>query len=439
MPFPAADRKNYLANIKNDSTKKVGSIQISYRDNPRYMVDVYEIELKYLIFNQFNDRIAIEVETEEAMSPGKPIPEYTDELEKKIMDYLWNINTGRNEETTKDLELKGQIEPGVVTADGVIVNGNRRAMLLKRLGKGMFKAAILPDEFDGNIDWIRKLETELQFNVDRQLEYEPLAKYLKVKRLRQSNIDFVDIAKMMKQKKSDVEKWFGTMELMDAYLDSIGAPGVYTLLRLSDNSGSKEEAFLQTYSQLQQIKAQKAKVDWPYDPVKDSRKYRQIMFDLIRSESIDSPQAYRLIGAQGGANGKGIFSDQELFNSMYEKHKKIVDETTQNLPSLNDYRTDPACEHIKDSVIELSKYRENDWKAKVEDKLRNNFKEYTGKRQSKVEKLEPSVRLDQALTALQCISDEDIVDNDFLNNEVSKNQAREISKIVERIKRNMRL
>jgi hypothetical protein len=439
MPFPAAERKKYLDRIKSDPKNKVGTIQISYRDDPRYMADVYLVELKYLIFNQFNDRIAIEVATEEAMSPGRSAPEYTDELENKIMDYLWKINVGRNEETTKDLEFKGQIEPGVVTADGVIVNGNRRSMLLKRAGKGIFKAAILPDEFDGNIEWIRKLETELQFNVDRQLEYEPLAKYLKVKHLRESNISFADIAKMMKAKKSEVEKWHGIMELMDDYLDSIDANGVYTLLRLSDNSGSKEEAFIQAYTQLQQIKGQKSKVDWPYDPVKDARKYRQIMFDLIRSECVDSPQMYRLLGTQGGPTGKGIFADQDLFNAMYEKHKKIVDEPTQNLPALNDYRALPECEHIKNSITDLSQWREGEWKLRVAEKLKNNFKEFSGKRQAKVDKLEPSQRLDQALTELQCISDEDIVDDDFLKSDVSQNQAREISKIIERIKRNMGL
>lgn len=74
MPFPSLDRKKYLDSIKADPSKKRGSIQIHYKDDPRYMVDVYEVELKYLIFNQYNDRIAIEVETEEAMSPGAPFP-----------------------------------------------------------------------------------------------------------------------------------------------------------------------------------------------------------------------------------------------------------------------------------------------------------------------------------------------------------------------------
>ena len=52
MPFPAAERKKYLDRIKSDPKNKVGTIQISYRDDPRYMADVYLVELKYLIFNQ---------------------------------------------------------------------------------------------------------------------------------------------------------------------------------------------------------------------------------------------------------------------------------------------------------------------------------------------------------------------------------------------------
>jgi hypothetical protein len=439
MPFPSLDRKKYLDSIKADPSKKRGSIQIHYKDDPRYMVDVYEVELKYLIFNQYNDRIAIEVETEEAMSPGGTFSDYTAELEKKIMDYLWGINTPRNQETLEDLELRGQIEPGVVTADGVIVNGNRRAMLLKRSNKGIFKAAILPDEFNGNVEWIRKLETELQFNVDKQLEYEPLAKYLKVKHLKEMGIDISEIAKMMRATEGKVEKWLGTMQVMDDYLEYIGADGVYTLLRFTDSNSSKEEAFLQTYSQLTKIRNQKAVVNWPYDPVKDARKYQQMMFDLIRSECINSPQDYRLLGIKGGADGEGVFSDGELFQAMYDKHKKIVDQPTKELPTLNEYRQLPDCQNIKDSVVELSKYRENDWIGGVSIQLKNNFKEFTGKRQARVDKLEPSQRLDQALTELKCISDEDMNDPDFIGNEVSQNQAREISRIVERIKRNMGL
>jgi hypothetical protein len=360
-------------------------------------------------------------------------------LEKKIMDYLWGINTSRNKETLEDLELRGQIEPGVVTADGVIVNGNRRAMLLKRSNKGIFRAAILPDEFNGNVEWIRKLETELQFNVDKQLEYEPLAKYRKVKHLREMGIEVPEIAKMMRAKEGEVNKWLGTMQVMDDYLEYIGADGVYTLLRFTDSNSSKEEAFLQTYSQLVKIKNQKAVVNWPYDPIKDSRKYQQMMFDLIRSECINSPQDYRLLGVKGGADGEGIFSDGEIFQAMYEKHKKIVDEPTKELPTLNEYRQLPDCQNIKDSVVELSKYRENDWIGRVSNNLKNNFKEFTGKRRAKVDKLEPTQRLDQALTELKCISDEDINDSDFIDNEVSQNQAREISRIIERIKRNMGL
>lgn len=440
MPLPASDRIEHLETIKKDKSRHKGKVQISYQDDPKFMVDVYMIELDFLIFNQFNDRIAVEVKTEEAMSPGGEIPAYTDALEKKIMDYLWELNIQRNKETMADLDIKGQIEPGIVTADGVIVNGNRRAMLLKRGNKTYFKAGILPDKFDGHINEIRKLETELQFNVDKQLEYEPLAKYIKVKELKEANIDFPEIAKLMNQKEPEVRKWHGIMELMDEYLDSIGSPGVYTLLRLSNKSGSKEEAFIQAYTQLSQIASSKVKVDWPYDPIKDARKYKQIMFDYIRSESIDSPTQYRLIGAQGkhgGSNGNGIFADKELFEQMYEKHKKIVDEVTMNLADLQEYREKPECAHIKDSLHDLSQMREADWRAVVQQKMDDNLKEFTGKRASKVEKFAPAIRLDRALTELKGISSTDIDDGAFTEDEVCINQVREISKIIEQLKRSM--
>lgn len=440
MPFPAEERKKYINTIKDNPSKKVATIQLYYKDDPRFKADVYELDLNYLIFNQFNDRIAVEVKTDEAMSPGGEPPEYTDALEKKIMEYLWQLNIKKNQDTQDDLELRGQLEPGVVTSDGVIVNGNRRAMLLKRGNKTFFRAAILPDEFAGNIEWIRRLETQLQFNIDRQLEYEPLAKYLKVKMLRESKVDFTEIAKMMKESEPEIKKWYGIMMLMDEYLETIGAPGVYTLLR--KKSGSKEEAFIQAYTQISQISNSKVKVDWAYDPVKDMRKYKQVMFDLIRSECVDNPTTYRLVGAQGsngGTNGKGIFADKELFEQFYAKNKSVVESVTDNLPDLDEYREMPECAHFKDSLPDLSLRREEDWKSSVSELLSANLKEFIGKRAAKVEKYAPSVRLDQALTALKGISNEDMMDDDFVQSEICQNQAREISKIIEKLKRNMGL
>ena len=105
-----------------------------------------QIRLDHLIFNQFNARIADELKTYQASALGED-HEYNEALEDKIKDILWSQG-GKNKETEADLKKKGQLEPGVVTADGVIVSGNRRAMLLSRLNQEYFEGVILDEAYD---------------------------------------------------------------------------------------------------------------------------------------------------------------------------------------------------------------------------------------------------------------------------------------------------
>ena len=105
--------------------------------------------------------------------------------------------------TLQDLGRKGQQRPGIVTLDGVIIDGNRRAMLLRRLEgktneKQYFEAIILPDAYDENEKEIVRLETQYQLGEDAILDYGPLEKYLKAKRLKETlGIDVPEIAQLM--------------------------------------------------------------------------------------------------------------------------------------------------------------------------------------------------------------------------------------------------
>ena len=53
--------------------------------------------------------------------------------EQIIIDTIWNQRKTDNENTKRSIEQEGQIEPGVITRDGIIIDGNRRAMCLKKI------------------------------------------------------------------------------------------------------------------------------------------------------------------------------------------------------------------------------------------------------------------------------------------------------------------
>jgi len=94
---------------------------------------VYNIPLSYLIYNKYNGRIlsrtkslekqnqAIDVETEKGR----------DLIEKLLME----SKLDRNRKTLQSIKDFGQQKVGIITKDGVIIDGNRRAMLLNTIDR----------------------------------------------------------------------------------------------------------------------------------------------------------------------------------------------------------------------------------------------------------------------------------------------------------------
>ena len=219
MAISSDARKHYIENVmKGDPirTKKV-----FYREES-HELPVYRLELDYLIFNQFNDRIAVEMRTREARL-GEAGREYSDELENLICRILWEDREPTNRRTLENLANIGQQEPGVITLDGVIIDGNRRAMLLKKhLNQKFFEAAILKEELENDSVWIRRLETQIQFGVDEKVDYEAIAKYLKVKELiTKDRLSPEEVARLFNEKPSDIKDYLAAMNLMDEYLEYI--------------------------------------------------------------------------------------------------------------------------------------------------------------------------------------------------------------------------
>ena len=88
----------------------------------------YEIPTDLLKYNFLNGRIGSEVK--EFNQLGKDLSSMNPaDANDIVSEWLWNKSEAANKKTLKDLKEKGQIEPGVITRDGIIVDGNRRFML----------------------------------------------------------------------------------------------------------------------------------------------------------------------------------------------------------------------------------------------------------------------------------------------------------------------
>jgi hypothetical protein len=134
-------RKQKLTEVKSSGGSQ-GKQKLHYMGETRYF-DIFRIDLDYLIYNRHNGRIEAEMLTWEQENSA-PAGAYDDEHHEKIARLLWDSNQGRNKHTLEDLGSKGQQRPGIVSLDGVVIDGNRRAMLLRKLEgtKGKSRSAL---------------------------------------------------------------------------------------------------------------------------------------------------------------------------------------------------------------------------------------------------------------------------------------------------------
>jgi|SRR5579863_426667 len=214
--------------IERDKADPYGKQDIPWEDVLKPM-DVYKIPLDYLIYNKYNGRILSRTKSLE--SQGRQIDTETEAGKQLVEKLLTESNPSRNKQTLESITKLGQEKVGIITKDGIIIDGNRRAMLLRRSGKyDYFKTVVLDVTLEENPTEIEKLETIYQMGEDEKLGYNAIEKYLKAKSLRQRKIAVEKIADWMGETQGTVEEYLAVMETMDDYLDYLGYNGVYTQL-----------------------------------------------------------------------------------------------------------------------------------------------------------------------------------------------------------------
>ena len=177
--------------IERDKANPYGKQEILWEDVLKPM-DVFKIPLDYLIYNKYNGRILSRTKSLESQS--QQIDAETDTGKQLIEKLLMDSNPSRNKQTLESITNLGQEKVGIITKDGIIIDGNRRAMLLRRSGKfNHFKTVVLDVTLEENPTEIEKLETIYQMGEDEKLGYGPIEKYLKAKGLKQKGIPEKDI------------------------------------------------------------------------------------------------------------------------------------------------------------------------------------------------------------------------------------------------------
>lgn len=387
------ERKEALHKVKEGKPFATG-YQLLYRGVLR-LFEVYEISLDNLIYNQYNGRIGSVVKSYEKQS-HQLNPEDPNDA-RLIEDFLWDSKAKACENTLESLKKTGQIKFGIVTSDGVIIDGNRRASIMNRIRRSndyaqeekdrcqFFKAVILPEEATKRD--IMQLETSFQMGEDEKVDYNPIEKYLKCRDLVDEGFTTDEIANFMATTKKEVEQNLEILELMDQYLAYNNYDGIYTMAE------GHEDSFQKLNLALKQYKGGVASM-WDFKP-EDLNNLMAVSFDYIR---LNLPQNdIRDLFRKPSHNNNSVFGSKDRWERFWNNHMEIINKYEEH--SIDEYTKNASGKDISECL----RARDNDWKKQIASDLTKSFKQAQDEVDSQLNANAPIMLLAKAQNALDSI------------------------------------
>lgn len=321
MTLSKQDRINGLKNLQQG--KPYGTVDIPYGGRTQQF-KTYEVDVDFLVYNPINGRILQQVQNHER-NVG-PLDQDSEDYVGLIEGFIWEKREKDNNDTYNSLLEVGQLEPGVVSLDGIIVSGNRRASLINKInrdgasrgGPMKFKAAILPVRIEDDQKAITLLEKKLQHGIESQVGYLTLNKYLEIEQLTDQGLNDAEIIAAMPsiiKDQSALKDFRKTKKMMDKYLKHIKQPGQLKLV------GETEDLFTRHTDISRKDPKTGAYANWDYREI-DVSDLEVYLFDYARSQK--GGQMYRDLGRN---SDKSIFYHKEV----WEKYKKLHDEAYQEV------------------------------------------------------------------------------------------------------------
>jgi hypothetical protein len=241
MKLETSREKQLDAYVTKQDAKDDQKLRVVLKGDP-VKLDVYKIPIKYLIFNIRNGRFAAELLQKESDLKRRldaAIPADAQIIQKLLLD----ISPHETEALKKDLDKHGQLDPGVITYDGAVVNANRRMAILSFLYQETsdakfeyLRVARLPRNVDEKDIW--RIEAGLQFAKEFRLDYSPINELLKLKEGREkSRLSTKEISATLMGRftAKEVEERLAVLKLIESYLEVIGRPGQYHVIQEQRN------------------------------------------------------------------------------------------------------------------------------------------------------------------------------------------------------------
>lgn len=419
----AAERKAKIAEITGGnyfSTDGKGK-RIRYCGDVKTFIE-YEIPMDLIIYNVENGRIASLVKSYErehsSLNPEK------EEDAKQIAQFLYDSNDIANKKTKRNIVANGQLETGIITCDGVLVDGNRRVSLMRQILSDSsfspserarcekFRAIVLPEDADKKE--ILRLETTFQMGADEKVGYNAIEKYLHAQDLADQGFSTADISEFMNlDGANEVTKLLEIKQLIDEYLEYFGLDGLYTRL-----PKGFEDDLQKLNTAIRKIK--NGSISWiPTTRLTEvENDLKCISFDYIRLNA-KSPDGFefRSIASTSNAN---FLVNEDIWNQFVQSWQDATSDITET--PIEVVLSEATTTNESSRLLEA---RDNEWRTNVKDNLMEAFNDAQTTLNNKKEKEKPGVLFKRALNALQQI------DLDSLGAAVDKS---DILKYVEQVK-----
>jgi len=415
-----------LEEIQKNEVASMTGITIKYKGES-IKLDAYRIPLEYLIYNKYNGRIGTSIKSFES---EKYLLNAEDIKHKKLIEeFLWNSKIDRNKYTMESLVKDKQENYGIVSRNGVIIDGNRRASLLNRIvnersiwgKKGdishckYFLAVILPD--DAGKKEIMELETRYQMGQDEKLDYNPEEKYLKCFELSDAGFSIVEIADMMADSESTIKEYLSIFDLMNEYLEQFEYDGMYT--RLEKREGQLKD--LNNY--MEKWYERKSKADWNYND-DDLELLKTISFDYIRAQY--EGKEFRVIAKTNRQKLDSLFSYGKVWKKFSDEHMNIIDNITEK--DIDELKN----ENKDEDLSKILSARDKDWTKQATKKIKHNLKSSNYDLDTKQQADEPPKLIERAKKALEEI---DVNLETFWNDSVVEEKVNELNKLTYELKK----
>ena len=152
-------------------------------------------------------------------------------------------------ELKKELERDGQLAPGVITQNGILVDANTRCVALRDLGEEYIRVGVLP----ADADWsdINAIELRIQLRKDKRRDYPYINRLISIEEQLAAGVTEKDVAHdwNLAEKSLKADRW--AYQLMCEAIDRSVTPegNRLTLLQFNDQQESLRE-FYRHYTTL---------------------------------------------------------------------------------------------------------------------------------------------------------------------------------------------